>query len=450
MWQRMRGLYRERRFFLFCFLFFIALASVGCGADRKKEPTADRSGEAGRTKLFGLNFSPYLDGQDPNQGAQVSEEQLRERIEIIAPFTRWLRTFGSTNGLEDVGRIAHEFGLKVAAGAWIDGDLAANEREISSLIDIGLAGEADLLIVGSEVLLRGNLSKGALIDYIHRVKSAAPHLQVTTAEVYSLLLNNLELIEAVDVVYANFYPYWEGAPVDKGVAPIHANYKRLVAASKGKEVVVSESGWPNGGNRVGDAVPSPENAGFFFLNFVSWAEANEVSYFYFAAFDEAWKEQYEGPQGAHWGVWDKEGILKQEMKPVFLGETMADNWSGAAVPGGAGAPSIEFTFVPPLGSFQNLKGRVLHVDPAHRVVVYIEVNGQWWVKPFANAPLTTITSDGSFVVDITTGGIDEKATRIAAYLIPVEYTPPVLLGSRTIPAELEEKSVEKAEVNRAS
>ena len=64
------------------------------------------------------------------------------------------------------------------------------------------------------------------------------------------------------------------------------------------------------------------------MNFVSWAEAEKVSYFYFEAFDESWKVTYEGSQGAHWGVWDKDGNLKPGMEDVFDGKRLSDNWSG--------------------------------------------------------------------------------------------------------------------------
>ncbi len=77
-------------------------------------------------RIYGLDFSPYMDGQDPNLGSQISEEQLRLRLTNIAPYTQWTRTFGSTYGLEKAGLIAHEKGLKTAIGAWLSKNLSAN------------------------------------------------------------------------------------------------------------------------------------------------------------------------------------------------------------------------------------------------------------------------------------------------------------------------------------
>lgn len=147
--------------------------------------------------------------------------------------------------------------------------------------------------------------------------------------------------------------------------------------------------------------------------------------------------------------WDKDGHLKSGMLAVFDGKTIADNWSGNTIPGGPGTPEIKFTFVPEIGSFNNLKGQVQHVLPSdYKIAIYILVAGGWWTKPTFAQPLTTIQRDGSWTVDITTGGIDEKATQIVAYLVPKDYAPPKAGGNYKLPSELEEHSVAKAEVKR--
>lgn len=402
-------------------------------------------------KIYGLNFGPYTrEGQDPNYGTIISEQQIRELLRIIAPYTEWIRTFGCSNGLENVGRIAHEFGLKVAAGAWLSRDLQANEREISKLIEIGQRGEADMLIVGSEVLLRNDLTEEQLINYINRVKQAVPGIPVATADVYTELLQHPNVVNAGTVVLPNYYPYWEGIDIQYAVSTIHIRHQQLRQIAGNKPIIISETGWPSAGNRIGEAIPSPENAAFYFLNFVSWAKSENIQYFYFEAFDEPWKANYEGPQGAHWGVWDKNGNLKPGMERVFRGETIPNNWSGYDIPGGPGNPRIEFTYVPPYGSFENLRGQVWHVKPSeHRVAVYIKVGSGWWTKPYWNNPLTVINPDGSWICDITTGGADHLATEIIAYLVPAGYNPPLMSGQSSLPQELEENSLAYVSVVRS-
>ena len=214
-------------------------------------------------------------------------------------------------------------------------------------------------------------------------------------------------------------------------------------------MIVSETGWPSCGTPIGNAVPSPENAGQYFVNVVSWARANDVDIFYFEAFDERWKVRHEGPQGACWGIWDEDGNLKQWMRKTFEGVTIPDNWTNDDIPGGEGRPAIVFTDIPRYGTHDNLKGLVWHVEPAdHRVVVYILVHGKWWIKPYFNRPLTTINPDGSWIADVTTGGIDEQATRFIAFLVPNGVNPPLVGGWGSLPASIYDAALAITEIRR--
>lgn len=392
-----------------------------------------------RYKVYGLCFSPFLE-LDPQRGATVSPERIARLLDIIAPYCQWIRTFGATQGQEHVPRLAQARGLRVAAACWLSRDAAANAREIESLQQLIRAGVVDLAIVGTETLYRQDLTEAQLLSYIQHIKALG--VPTTTNDTWSELLQHPAICAACDVIMANFYPYWEGVALDQAVRRLHQNYMTLKQAVGEKPIIVGETGWPSAGNAVGEAVPSGENAAFYFLNFVSWARAERVDYFYFEAFDEAWKAAYEGPQGAHWGLWDGRGRLKAGMERVFAGETVPDNWSPAP-------PRLELTYVPPYGSFANLRGKASGVDPAaHKVAVYIYVNG-WWTKPYWEAPLTPLRPDGSFECDITTGGHDEFATRIVAYLVPNGYMPPLLAGEAELPAELETHALAKAEATRA-
>lgn len=107
-------------------------------------------------------------------------------------------------------------------------------------------------------------------------------------------------------------------------------------------------------------------------------------------------------------------------------------------------PSIVFLFVPPFGSFENLQGRVLNADPNEfAVAVYIMVDGVWWSKL-----VIKINKDEKWVCDITTAENDELAIKIAAYLIPIDYQPPLASGDFWIVKEIEEKCLAKIEVTR--
>jgi GPH family glycoside/pentoside/hexuronide:cation symporter len=273
---------------------------------------ADLAGEfadALHSGVHGLCFSPYVEGQSP--GSPVDEAQIRARLGIIRPYTRWVRTFSCTDGHERTPRIAHELGLKTLVGAWLGTDRTINEREIAGAIEIARAGHADILAVGNEVLLREDLSEDELLDYMSRVRQAVPpDVPVGYVDAYYLFERHPRITAACDVVLTNCYPFWEGCPRDQAIAYMQSMYQRTVAVAAGKKVVISETGWPHTGTAFHGAVPTVEGAMRYFIDTFRWARRDDVEVFYFEAFDEAWKVGAEGDVGAYWGLWDKHGQPK--------------------------------------------------------------------------------------------------------------------------------------------
>jgi hypothetical protein len=259
-------------------------------------------------------------------------------------------------------------------------------------------------------------------------------------------------MDAVDVIFANFYPYWEGVNLNVAVQSMNADYEYTVELAKGKQVFVSETGWPSCGDQIGEAVPSVPNAEFYFKNVMSWANAKKITVFYFEAFDESWKAKPEGPQGACWGLWTKEGVLKPGMYETFAGDLLpTSNWEYEKIVGGSGTPTIQFTSVPCFNTFHNLVGRVIHINPRqYRVAVYIQVRGGWWTKSTFAQPLTRIRYTGVFTTDITTGGIDQQANKIAAYLVPEGYLPPAMWGGATLPQALNTNAIASIIIERGT
>ena len=260
------------------------------------------------SKIHGISFSPYIEDQGP--GTQLGEKQIRQRLGVVQPYVNWVRSFSCTEGHELIPEIAAENGLKTMVGVWLDDDHEHNEIEVSNAIEIAKAGHADILAVGNEVLLRGDLSEGELIGYIHRVKQATPDAVVGYADAYFEFSDHPGVTEACDVVLANCYPFWEGCPAEHALLYMKEMYRRAVNAANGKKVIISETGWPNVGTATKGAVPSYENAVKYFADTYRWAEEDGIDIFYFSSFDEAWKVDAEGDVGAYWGLWDKDGNLK--------------------------------------------------------------------------------------------------------------------------------------------
>ncbi|MEM5565006.1 glycosyl hydrolase family 17 protein [Psychroserpens sp. AS72] len=258
--------------------------------------------------IHGLCFSPYVEGQ--SAGDQISEEQIRRRIEIIKPYAKWIRTFSCTDGNEIIPRIAHEYGIKTLVGAWLGDDEEINKREIAGLIKLANEGYVDIAAVGNEVMYRGDLTEDELLDFMQQVKQAIPNVPMGYVDAYYEFTERPRITEACDVILANCYPFWEGCPLEYSLLYMKEMFAQATTAANGKKVIITESGWPNQGTNFEGSFPSRENAMKYFINAQQWSKEDDIDMFYFSSFDESWKVGAEGDVGAYWGLWDKNEILK--------------------------------------------------------------------------------------------------------------------------------------------
>lgn len=254
--------------------------------------------------LHGLCFSPYREGQDI--GDQLSETQIKERMEIVRPYAKWVRSFSCIEGNEHIPKIAHQSGVKTMVGAWIGNDKNKNEEELSALIKLAKNGYVDIAVVGNETLLRNELPEYEIVNYIKRVKRALPNIPVGYVDAYYQFIERPMLVETCDVVLINCYPFWEGSDIKIAATYLKQMYNVTKNIAKDKPVIITETGWPNKGDSNKKAVPSPENAMAYFIKVNNWAQENNIKMFYFSSFDESWKVHHEGDVGQRWGIWDKD------------------------------------------------------------------------------------------------------------------------------------------------
>ena len=258
--------------------------------------------------MHGIGFSAYEEGQEP--GDDISPEQVERRMAILKPSVKWVRSFSCCQGNDLIPTVAKDMGLKTLVGAWLGDDLDKNEQEIAGLIRLAKAGLVDIAAVGNEVMYRKDLSVEQLLEYIARVKEALPDTPLGYVDAYYEFEDRPAITEACDVILANCYPFWEGCAIEYSLLYMKDMYRRTVAAAAGKKVIITETGWPNQGEKFYGAEPSEENAVRYFLNTQHWGQTDDIDIFYFSSFDESWKVGAEGDVGAFWGLWDKDEQLK--------------------------------------------------------------------------------------------------------------------------------------------
>jgi exo-beta-1,3-glucanase (GH17 family) len=258
--------------------------------------------------VHGFCFSLYEDGQKP--GDIISAGQIRNRMQLLKPYTQWIRSFSCIEGNELIPQIAKELGIKTLVGAWLGTDEEKNRQEVENLIQLAKDGFVDIAAVGNEVLYRNDLPKKELLDVIRHVKNEIPGIPVGYVDAYYEFVQHPEITELCDVILCNCYPFWEGTDYNYSLQHMQQMYRQAVEAAKGKRVIITETGWPSQGESLGNSVPSHINALKYFVNTQLWSIDENIEIFYFASFDESWKVGAEGDVGAYWGIWDKHEKLK--------------------------------------------------------------------------------------------------------------------------------------------
>lgn len=274
-----------------------------------EEQLKDLFAEILQNGVHGFCFSLYEDGQKP--GDIISEAQVRRRMKLLKPYTKWVRSFSCTEGNEFVARVAKEMGLKTLVGAWLGKDDEVNQRETEGLVELAKQGYVDIAAVGNEVMYRKDLTEEQLIEFIESVKAAIPAgIPVGYVDAYYEFSHRPAITAVCDVILCNCYPFWEGCPFEHSLDYMKQMYAQAKAAGNGKEVIITETGWPSKGENLRGAVPSERSSRDYFINTQLWSANENIPVFYFSSFDESWKVGAEGTVGAYWGIWDKDEKLK--------------------------------------------------------------------------------------------------------------------------------------------
>ena len=257
-------------------------------------------------KLYCLSYAPYRGTQTPfDKTTHIPAAQIEQDLRQLAKLTDCVRIYAVDQGLEAVPGLAAKFGLKVLLGIWLSRDAAATEKHIDT--GVALANRypdtVRAVIVGNEVLLRGERTANDLADTIRAVK-ARVKVPVTYADVWEFWLRNRDLANAVDFITIHILPYWEDFPVaaDQAAAHVAEIRRKVAAAFPGKEILIGEVGWPSAGRMREGALPSPANQARVIQDVVALAQREHFNANIIEAYDAPWKRALEGTVGGHWGL----------------------------------------------------------------------------------------------------------------------------------------------------
>jgi exo-beta-1,3-glucanase (GH17 family) len=281
-----------------------------------------------------VSYAPFRGNDSPlDEATRVSARDIEEDLTKLARLTDCVRTYSTENGLDQVPAVARRLGLKVIQGLWLGSDRKKNRVGIDATVALAKQYRDTItaIVVGNEVLLRGELAAPDVAEVLREVK-AATGMPVTYADVWEYWLRNRELAEAVDFITIHILPYWEDFPISAEQAGAHVNSirSRVAASFPGKEILIGEVGWPSAGRMREGALPSPANQARVLEEVMAQARANHYRVNLIEAFDQPWKRKLEGTAGGYWGLLTSAG-----REPKFAwGEPVSNHpwwvWQGAA------------------------------------------------------------------------------------------------------------------------
>lgn len=260
-------------------------------------------------KLECVSYAPFRDEQTPlDPSTHISAEQIRQDLTQLATISKCVRTYSIENGLDQVPSLAGQAGLKVIQGIWLSSNRLKNIQQIATAVALAkeYPGVVTALVVGNEVLLRGEMTTADLVANIRAVKAQAGNIPVTYADVWEYWLKNREVFDAVDFVTIHILPYWEDFPIRAKYAAAHVDSirKRVAVALPGKEILIGETGWPSAGRMRDGALPSRANQARVVSEILELARQENFRVNLIEAYDQPWKRVLEGTVGGYWGLID--------------------------------------------------------------------------------------------------------------------------------------------------
>lgn len=281
----------------------IAAVWAWLGSPMPMPPSPVAAGE----KLYCLSYAPFRGTQTPlDPTTRITAAQIDEDLGRLAKITNCVRTYSNDYGLDQIAGIAARHGLTVLQGLWLSSHPDKNREQIETAVALAnkYPDTISAVVVGNEVLLRGEITATDLANTLRAVKARVKQ-PVTYADVWEFWLRNRDVAAAADFITIHILPYWEDFPIAASTAAAHvqAIRQQVVNAFPGKEVIIGEVGWPSAGRMREGALPSPANQARVIQDVLALAKRDNFKVNVIEAFDAPWKRALEGTVGGHWGLY---------------------------------------------------------------------------------------------------------------------------------------------------
>jgi exo-beta-1,3-glucanase (GH17 family) len=277
-----------------------------------------------------IDYSGYRAGQNPDLKIYPTQAQVLEDMTILKKNWKLVLLYGGDKHSQDVLEVIqrNKLGIKIVLGLWLDGRAgfeAKNADQVATAIR--LANQYKKIViavnVGNEMLVSWSdhkLTEDKAIEYVDQVRKAVSCPVTVADDLLYWRQPQARLADHVDFIVMHTYPMWGHEDIDTAMPSTIKHYEEVRKAHPGKTIVIGEAGWASytSGDKHAPRAGDERKQKRYYEELTAWAKANNVTVFYFEAFDEPWKGS--GTEG-HWGLFSvdrKAKLAMQELYPELM------------------------------------------------------------------------------------------------------------------------------------
>ena len=285
---------------------------------------------------WALSYSGFRKGQHPDRGdgaKNPTKSQIIEDLTILKnQGFKLLRMYDCDTNTQMTLEVIEEndFPIKVLLGIWLDAEISNHDgcgwltepipelqlkenrknNDIEVNTAIKLANKYKNIVVavnvGNEALVSWNdhmMSEERVIKFVRKVRSNIEQ-PVTVAETHYWWRDfGANLAKELDFLGIHIYPLWEGEGIENGIAFTIDGVEKVIQSLPNSKISILEAGWATTADEFGERA-NPINQKLYYEALKKWSKLNNVTVFFFEAFDEPWKGNDDAPNAAekNWGI----------------------------------------------------------------------------------------------------------------------------------------------------
>lgn len=283
-------------------------------------PEAAEAAESGDEPRLAIVLTPFAGSPDAVECK--SQETINNEFDFLAEkgFLRFRYHGTDCDQAYKANIAAQRTGTELFLGAFNLRNVVAETQELIRQVQAsGGWSRVHMVALGNEDLSK-NMAAAEVVQQVQTgmaiLRAAGYQGHVVHPETVDGILNNKKIMcspEAGSRLAINLFPFFDPNVVAEEAGNAAARQTRLISEcsqmfsdrTPGKDVVVSEAGWPGlAASNNGNAVASPEAQMQAIASMVATVSAEQ---YLFTAFDHAWQRDFAGSFGAekHYGLFGK-------------------------------------------------------------------------------------------------------------------------------------------------